>query len=312
MVDRRGVTPWPRAVGLRSVDQAMELELSQLDLRYAGLRIRDGQRTGRLVASMSTSGQQAAVLVVRDDDEYVLVDGYARVEALHKLARDLVKAAVLELSQADALIVGYRLDNVRARSVLEEAWLLRELRDAHGMSPTELARKLDRSDSWVSRRLGLVGALPESVQVAVRDGRVSGQVATKYLVPLARANAEACAQLVEGLGERRLSVRDAERVYKAWRRGDAQQRARIVERPGLFVDALRASERVDEATPDEVVAAVVGDLGAVTGICRRVCGRLADAPTAVDERKRRALSSAFGRAREAFGELSARLEGQVS
>jgi ParB/RepB/Spo0J family partition protein len=149
----------------------MELELSQLDLRYAGLGIRDGQRTGRLVASMSTSGQQAAVLVVRDDDEYVLVDGYARVEALHKLACDLVKAAVLELSQADALIVGYRLDNVRARSVLEEAWLLRELRDAHGMSPTELARKLDRSDSCVSRRLGLVGALPESVQVAVRDGR---------------------------------------------------------------------------------------------------------------------------------------------
>ncbi|MCA9720308.1 MAG: hypothetical protein KC468_36940, partial [Myxococcales bacterium] len=97
-------------------------------------------------------------------------------------------------------------------------WMLQVLLDDHGLSQGELADKLDRSTRWVSRRLGLVRALPESVQRVARKGRLPVQAATKYLVPLARANAEQ--QLVRGLGCGRVSVRQV----KATVRGVAARR----------------------------------------------------------------------------------------
>ncbi|PRP96142.1 hypothetical protein [Enhygromyxa salina] len=61
-----------------------------------------------------------------------------------------------------------------------------------GVAKAELGRRLDRAPSWVSRRLALVEALPEAAQESVRVGKVSVQVATKILVPLARANVDDC------------------------------------------------------------------------------------------------------------------------
>lgn len=144
----------------------MQVELTELELRYASLRIIDRPRVQRLVASMCEQGQQTPVMVIRGEAQpFVLIDGYARVQALRMLARDLVEATVLDLPEVEALVMGVGLDNTRQRSALEEGWLLRELVEAHGLSLEVLARKLDRSRSWVSRRLALVGALPESVSM---------------------------------------------------------------------------------------------------------------------------------------------------
>ena len=48
------------------------MELSHLDLRYAGLRVLDPGRVSRLAASIARDGQRASVLVVAGG---VLVDG---------------------------------------------------------------------------------------------------------------------------------------------------------------------------------------------------------------------------------------------
>jgi ParB-like chromosome segregation protein Spo0J len=108
----------------------MEIEFHQLERKYAGLRIADAPRIGRLVASLCTHGQQQPVLVVRagadadGGDRYVLIDGYARVAALGELKRNSVAATVLDLAERDALVLAFRLERIRARSVIEEAWLL--------------------------------------------------------------------------------------------------------------------------------------------------------------------------------------------
>lgn len=156
----------------------VELECHQLEQKYAGLRIADAARTARLVASLCEHGQQQPVLVVRSADErYVLIDGYARVAALCELKRDTVRATALELSEAHALLLAFRLERNRARSVIEEAWLLRELVNTHAIAQRELAAMLGRSASWVSRRLALVDVLPAAVEQAVRRGAVAAQAA---------------------------------------------------------------------------------------------------------------------------------------
>lgn len=262
----------------------MELEFHQLEQKYAGLRIADAARVGRLVASLCEHGQQQPVLVVRggDDGRYVLIDGYARVAALVELKRDTVQATVLELSETSALLLAFRLERNRARSVIEEAWLLRELVKGQGIAMGDLGALLGRSSSWVSRRLALVEVLPAAVEEAVRCGTVAAQAAMKCLVPLARANKGQCEKLVANLGSRRLSTRQMAKLYAGWRAGDAEQRECIVERPLLYLDLeeKQPEKNVDPGTERE--QRLVRDLGSIAAICRRsrqaLCEREKDLP----------------------------------
>jgi ParB family chromosome partitioning protein len=285
----------------------MQLEVSELDLRYGGLRIRDAGRQRRLIASLLERGQQTPVLVVRVGESSVLIDGYARVAALQKLARDLVEAAVLDVPEDEARVLGHRLDNGRQRTALEEGWLLRELCDRHGVGQRELAARLDRSTSWVSRRLALVKTLPEAVQETVRTGKLSVQAATKYLVPMARANAEQCEQLVRALAGEAVSVRQMQRLYVAWKEGDDDGRARLVGEPRLFLKASDDKTQDDRPEDDEH-AATLRDLSMLANVCLRVCRRLIESGGVVTQRARAGQRKAWVRAERAFAALKTHFE----
>lgn len=278
----------------------MQVELNELELRYAGLRIRDAARTARMRASLAADGQQSAVTViagtVSGTHRYVLVDGYLRVAALRALGLDIVLAMCVELSDADALIMAHRLDETGRRSALEDGWLLDELTQHHGLKQDVLAKRLSRSRTWVCRRLALVMVLPEIAQHAVRDGRVPAQAAMKYLVPLSRDNRPSCERIVINFGREPVSVREVQRLYTTWRTADTALRTRIEEHPRLFLQA-------DEATRDDKsdTELLVGDLNAISGLCFRARRRLTEG---VVERKRRRLRTAFREAQRAFATLT--------
>jgi ParB/RepB/Spo0J family partition protein len=228
------------------------------------------------MTSLASEGQQMPVLVVENSpDRYVLIDGYRRVEALKLLGRDLVRASVLELSEPEALVWTWTLARGGGRSVVEEAWLLRELHEEHDLPLADLAVRFGRSKSWVSRRMALVRDVPDTVEVSLRNGELSPQAAMKYLVPLARANASQCAELVVNLRGDSVSVRQMGRLYAAWRAGDEEQRARIVAHPQMF---LLSQEELAKGGPVETEdvwdRVVVRDLKMIAAIGRRVYNRL--------------------------------------
>jgi ParB/RepB/Spo0J family partition protein len=251
----------------------MELEFHQMAMKYEGLRISMPGLQARLTVSLAAEGQLQPVLVVQSEAAgYVLIDGYRRVSALRTLGRDTVEAMALPLDEPAALIFHHCQENAHQRSALEDGWLLRELLELHGMSQEDMSRFLQRSRSWVSRRLSLVRELPESVQDLVRQGKLCGHSAMKYLVPLARAKKTDCEELVGNLGGKRISVRQMEKIYVAWKSGDAEQRRKVVQRPLLF---LKTAEELRSEPPKQVgdeIAKVLDDmeiLDAVSGRARR-------------------------------------------
>src|SRR5439155_1334369 len=152
----------------------MKLEFHQLDRRYEHLRVRNPERQRRLLASLAASGQQTPIVVVaisEKPDRYLVIDGYKRVAALEQLARDTVEAVVWEMSEADALVLDRSMRFSEQETALEQGWLLSELEQRFGYRLEDLARRFDRSVSWVSRRLALVEQLPEAVQQRVRASR---------------------------------------------------------------------------------------------------------------------------------------------
>lgn len=265
----------------------MDLELHQLKLRYAELRVLERGRRCRLVASLAQQGQQTPVLVVADESAFVLIDGYARIAALEELGRDIVLATVLDLPEAEALILTHRLEAGRRRSALEEGWLISELLERHGLTQQAVAARLQRSKSWVSRRLALVQTLSEAVQAAVRSGLVPAYGAMKYLVVLARANTAQCDQLVANLTAP-ISVRALERIYRGWRSASAQGRERIVAQPELFLKA-DAAARARPIPDEDPVAPLLGELEGIAGLARRARRRVREGLLDELDAPRRAL-----------------------
>jgi ParB family transcriptional regulator, chromosome partitioning protein len=275
---------------------AMEIELHLLDLRYEGLRRRAPEREKRLLASLAEHGQQAPIVVVAiEGGAHAVVDGYKRVRALKALKADTVEATAWALSEAEALLLERLMRSAESDGPFEQAWLLRELHQRFGLSHEELARRFDRSPSWVSRRLSLVEDLPEAIQLKVRAGAVVAHAAMKYLVPMARANRADAAQLVAGLGGTRASSRQIGALYGAWLHGGAKSRELLLAAPWTF---LKAQEELQRSKSEKSAAQVLlDDFGALGGISRRATRRLLDGAArelANDERGevRRALMQA--------------------
>ncbi len=275
------------------------LELAWLDPRYASLRIADPVRRARLEQALAREGQQVPVLVIAGDaDRYVLIEGYGRVEALKRLARDTVLATVLDMGEADALVLRHRLDHGAPRSALEEGWLVTTLLDC-GKSQVEVAIALAKSTAWVSRRLALVRILPEVAQDAVRAARIGASSAEKFLVPLSRGNAAHCAKLVEGLRTVRPTQRQLLCLYTAWKAANDDVRQKIAEQPLLYLkvdDALKHRDPKDDAD-----LTAVRDVEAIAGVCGRARKGLRDgAYVRLREEHRPQFVAAWEEARLAF------------
>ena len=256
----------------------MELEFSQLVPRYEKLRRRNAEKERRLLASLSEYGQQLPIVVVDSEagsgDSYVLLDGYKRVRALKHLHQDTVRAVLWELAEADALLLERLMRTTSSDSALEQGWLLEELNERFALSHEELARRFGRSQSWVSRRLALVRAVPCEAQEMVRDGKLPAHAAMKYLVPMARAKRTECVRLVTALGSMLPSSRDIHALYAAWTSGNDETRELVVTQPAL---ALRAHKQAhdDQETEKTPVRKFIDDFGILIGISRRARANVA-------------------------------------
>lgn len=251
----------------------MKLEFHQLDRRYEHLRVHHRSHERRLLASLATSGQQTPIVVVaipNQSNRYQVIDGYKRIAALGQLGRDTVDATVWDMSETDALVLERSLRFSERESALEEGWLLAELEQRFGYSLEDLARRFDRSPSWVSRRLALVEQIPETVQQRVRTGEISAHVTMKCLIPVARANRSDCERMAEVFAKHQFTCRQAGEIYAAWREASASVRQRILDSPELF---LKARDQV-EPQAGSAAEELLRDLTMVVAITNRASRRL--------------------------------------
>jgi ParB family chromosome partitioning protein len=254
----------------------VELELHQLDLRYAGLKCRSAVRERRLMASLAELGQQVPIVVVAGDDRAVVIDGHKRVRALRQLGRDTVRALGWQLSESDALVLDRSMGTGPSVSAIEQGWLLRELHERFGLSREELARRFDRSRSWISRRLGLVRELPEEIQQRVRQGEIVADAAMKYLLPVSRGNRGDALRFAAVIAGKGLSTRQVGELYQGYRSRSAKTRELVLGDPQLYLRTRQECRRAPDATPLAPIDQLLRDLDMVGSIARRALRRLCE------------------------------------
>ena len=262
----------------------MDLEFHQLDLRYEGLRVRRPDRERRLLASLAEREQQVPIVVIAlagEANRFLVIDGYKRIRALQRLGQDTVRATVWDMDETEALVLDRSLRSAEGETALEQGWLLAELNRGFGLSLDDLARRFDRSVSWVSRRLALVGELPESVQQQVRCGKIGAHAAMKYLVPMARAKRYDCERLAEEIARNQFSTQEVGLLYAAWRNRPPSVREHLIADPKLF---LRARREIEDEEPVSVQAAeeLIRNLEIVGTLTRRAARQWCEAARTMD------------------------------
>lgn len=286
-----------------------EVELSQLELRFAALRLAAPRRLGALVRSLERSGQLSAVVAAREDAQLVLVDGYLRIAALRRLGVDTAWVEVWACPLEEAVVRVLASTQARDWDVIEEALMLRELTSVHGLTQHEVALRSGRDVSWVSRRLKLLDGLPDSALEAIGDGVLSSWAASRILAPLARANSAHAHTLLAALRRERLSTRELGVWYQHYSEATRATRERLVENPALFVQSVhaRAQARAEQRLADGPEGQCLADvcrLEALLGRLRQRLARLcAHAPLPAD------LDSALVSLKSAFERLEHDLQG---
>lgn len=243
---------------------ALQVELHRLELRFADTRVREPRAIDALTRSIERCGQLVACIAVeqaRELDELseavpsaagapatpglLLLDGYRRVQALHRLRRDLARVEIWGCTVEQGLLAVLTGSQARAYAPIEQALLLRELQ-ARGLSQHQLARGCGRDVSWVSRRLGLIAQLPESLLAAVREGALSSWAASRVFSPLARANSAHAEALLAAVREEGLSTRELRLWWGHYQSAAGRTRERMVQHPRLFLQAQLAQTEQQE------------------------------------------------------------------
>jgi hypothetical protein len=223
------------------VREIKEIEIAQLDLRYACTRIERPKESLALAAAIERLGQIVPVIVT---NTHVLLDGYVRVKAMTHLGRDTIMAEIWDCPEEEALIEVLARSHGRKWEVIEEAAILAELHDRCHLSQERIASMAGRRQSWVSSRLALYNALSGDIVELIRKGSVSTWTATRVIAPIARAIPEHGSALSESLSKTSLSTRDMALFFRHYQKAARRQRENMVRDPALFLKSLHARGEV--------------------------------------------------------------------
>jgi len=226
-----------------------ELEHHCLELTLAHIRISAPLQLNKLISSIDSCGQLTPVIVVPASvpNQFTLVDGYLRIQALQKLRQDTVKAEVWECSEADALLSLLASHGNRNWEAFEEAQALRVLQTRYQLSLEQIAQQIGHTKSWISRRLALLEALPDTYIQEVRQGNITVWTANRILVPLARANPHHADHLFEYLRDHTHSTREIAEFFKHYQKTNHLSREKMVMQPDLFFKARKSLQAERQA-----------------------------------------------------------------
>ena len=264
-----------------------EIELSSLDLRYEGFRLKASALEERLLGSIAQRGIEEPLEGVETKESNVLLNGFKRFRCARKLRLATVPYSSLGPDEAVGILNLLRTANNRALGILEQAAFIAELKNTRQMSVAQIALELSRSKSWVSMRLGLMAEMSAPVRRQLFAGAFPVYSYMYALRQFMRMNGVKPAQIEEfvlAVSGKGLSVREVEQLAHGCFRGPESFRREILQgNLALPLDRMRQVPQSADGC-NEFERVLLGDLELTQKYMQRVMGKSQD---------RRLVSRAF-------------------
>ncbi|WP_329375002.1 ParB/RepB/Spo0J family partition protein [Streptomyces sp. NBC_01483] len=262
---RRQAVAAATGVPTEGIAAPTELPVHRISLNPDNPRSSLGDLTD-LAGSLKTHGQKVAITVMNrdaytkvnpvDEDDlepdttHVVIDGSSRLAAAREAGLATIKVMVSDDqgTTVDELLESALVANIHRQDLeeLDEARALERLLAIHG-TQTALAKRLHRSQGWVSQRLALLTLTPE-LQARI------GQEPIDLLRAVGKKPAEQQQAALEELKERRAGE-GAERADQKRKKGEPQEQAADT-RPSAtaapYYDVIGEPETQEDSPDPEV------------------------------------------------------------
>ena len=208
----------------------LKVELSTLNPRYEGYRLRDEAREARLLASLALRGIEEPLQGVDTPSDRFLLNGFKRYRCARKLGIETVPYESLGEEEAAGIIKLMRASRDQALGILEQARFVVDLLTLHDLSVSEVAELLSRSKAWVSMRRGLLEQMGEPIREILFAGAFPVYSYMYTLGPFRRMKSVTHRQqerFVQSVAGKGLSVREIGLLADGYFRGPPAVQAAI-------------------------------------------------------------------------------------
>ena len=264
-------------------DVKTEVEIKEIDRKYERYRMRSSGREKLLLSSILASGIEEPLSgVLPPKGAPILLDGFKRLRCAEKLKLNHVPFLSLGEDEALAIFSLLKTSNAKGLTLLEQAKWVDELKRVHGLSVAEIARRLQRSQSWVCVRFNVLSEMSELVAEEIFSGRFPAYSLLYTLRHFRRLNGIPKSEIDDFVGAvsgKNCSVRDVEILANAFFRGGEEIRGQILKGDlSWCLGELKARERIQanhERALTETEVRVLRDLEIVQGCMGRLTLKLA-------------------------------------
>ncbi len=154
-----------------------QVETSSFDLRYENCRVKHPVTEKKLLSSILEEGIREPLQGVdtvetpESPGVRILLNGFKRYRCAQKLSLLTVPYSCLGSDEAFGLIALLKIATAKTLTILEQARLIDELHKVHKLSVSEMANLLEKSQGWVSMRLGMIEQMSEAVMDKIFKGQ---------------------------------------------------------------------------------------------------------------------------------------------
>ncbi len=255
----------------------VDIELSNLDLRYKSLRIKNKKQEGKLLSSIAERGIEEPLEGVDTEDVHLLLNGFKRYRCACKLNIKTVPYSSLGQDAVMAIVALLRNAQARSLTILEQAGFVDQLRTMQTLSLAETAELLSRSKAWVSLRTGLIGEMTDVIRQKLFSGVFPVYSYMYTLRPFMRINGvskQEIEEFVVAVSGKNFSVRQIEQLAHGYFRGSESFRQEI--RSGHIALTLEQQGGDDAVGYNPFERGLLKDLTFVSKSMQRVMGKSHD------------------------------------
>lgn len=252
---------------------AEQVEISSLDLRYEGFRMKSPGAEKALLVSILEKGIRDPLQGVDTKGARILLDGFKRLRCAQKLGIGMAPYASMGADEVLGIIELIRMSNAKSLSILEQARFVDELKSVHKMSTAEVAHLLERSKAWVSVRSGIIHEMSDYMLDQIFKGRFPVYAYMYTLRPFIRINGvqtDEVNEFVRSVSGKNLSIRAIELLANGYFRGPDALREQI--KNGHITWALGRLKESHTAPSgcSQIESAMIRDLEIVSKYMQRV------------------------------------------
>jgi len=280
----------------------MEIELNQINLSYRDFRCSNSRIEKNLLNSISQIGVTEPLSVVKKEGEdlpYLLLDGFKRFRCAKKLSQHQIPVTIIGDNEVAGVLRILCHNQSSTMNALEEAVFIEDLNSTHGLSYSEIARKINRSVSWVSLRAEMTRSMSDCIREKILSGKFPLRSYIYDLIPFTRVKGgvEDVEKFVTALSGKEFSTRDTALMSHAFFRGKEEIKQQILN--GNCDWTLRMLKTTEESPKPSEGQTPTQDLISRLNLCHRhinqVIEKIISAPDLLSDQLLQGISEQLGK-----------------